>query len=110
MKLLGKEISPMGMGCWAIGGPFYAGKTPLGFAGIDDKESIRTVHAACDAGIEVFDTAAVYGAGHSERVLGTALGNHPDAIVISKLGTAIDEGQKQVLGNETDRERVYASK
>jgi hypothetical protein len=66
----GIEISPMGLGCWAIGGPFWAGETPLGWGEVDDEESIRAIHAALDLGITLFDTANVYGAGHSERVLG----------------------------------------
>lgn len=101
MKLLDQDILPMGMGCWAIGGQFHAGATPHGFPDIDDAESLRAIKATLDAGLRVFDTAAVYGAGHSERVLGQALKNTPDAIVISKLGTAIDEDARKVLHDET---------
>lgn len=106
MKLLDQDILPMGMGCWAIGGQFYADTTPLGFADIDDADSKRAIRATLDAGLRVFDTAAVYGAGHSERMLGETLKDHPDAIVISKLGTAIDEDTKQVLHNQTDARDV----
>lgn len=101
MNFLNTDIAPLGMGCWAIGGAFYAGDQSLGFANVDDKTSIRTIHAALDAGIRLFDTAAVYGAGHSEKLLGIALGRHPDALVISKLGTGFDEQTKQILDNET---------
>ncbi len=96
----------MGMGCWAIGGQFYAGSTPHGFADIDDAESHRAIRATLDAGLRVFDTAAVYGAGHSERILGAALKGTPDAIIISKLGTAIDEDTRQVLHDETHPSEV----
>lgn len=106
MKVLGQDILPMGMGCWAIGGQFYAGSVPHGFPNVDDAESKRAIDATLDAGIRVFDTAAVYGAGHSERLLGEALKNHSDAIVISKLGTAIDEDKRQVLHDETDAKDV----
>jgi diketogulonate reductase-like aldo/keto reductase len=63
----GIEVSPLGMGCWAIGGPFWSGEMPLGWGEVDDKESIRAIHAALDLGVTLFDTANVYGAGHSER-------------------------------------------
>ena len=66
------EISAMGMGCWAIGGPFWRGDQPVGWGTIDDDESIRAIHRALDLGITFLDTADVYGCGHSERVLGRA--------------------------------------
>ena len=106
MKILGNEIAPVGMGCWAIGGPFYSGEQPLGFGNVDDTESTKTIHAALDAGIRLFDTAAVYGAGHSERLLGSALKGRPDALVISKLGVLFDEQSKQVLGSDASGETV----
>lgn len=102
MKLLGSEIAPLGMGCWPIGGPFYAGDQPLGYAEAEDGESLRTIHAALDSGIRLFDTAAVYGAGNAERLLGIALKDRPDAMVISKIGMGFDEQTKQVLGDETE--------
>ena len=73
MKMLGQDVLPMGMGCWAIGGQFYAGTVPHGFPNVDDAESKRAIRATLDAGLRVFDTAAVYGAGHSERRLGETL-------------------------------------
>ena len=66
----GVEVSALGMGCWAIGGPFWEKGTPLGWGEVDDNESIRAIHRAVDLGVNFFDTANVYGAGHSERVLG----------------------------------------
>lgn len=106
MKLLGQNILPMGMGCWAIGGQFYAGSEPHGFPDIDDAESKRAIRATLDAGLRVFDTAAVYGAGHSERILGQALKDTPDAIIVSKLGTTIDEDARKVLHDETEAREV----
>ncbi len=97
MKFLDQDISPIGMGCWAIGGPFYLGDEPLGYGEVDDAESTRAIHAALEAGIRLFDTANVYGAGHSERVLGAALTGHPEALIVSKFGMRFDEDTKQVL-------------
>ena len=88
----GVEVSALGFGCWTIGGPFSdtAGK-PLGWGEVDDEESIRAIHAALDLGVTFFDTADVYGAGHSEEVLGRALAGHRDEVVLaSKWGNAFD--------------------
>ena len=93
------HISPMGLGCWAIGGPFWEGDTPLGWGEVDDDESIRAVKRALDLGINFFDTADVYGAGYSERVLARALDGHRQKVVIAtKFGNVFNEGTKQVTG------------
>lgn len=101
-RMLGRsgiEVSAMGLGCWAIGGPFWAGETPLGWGEVDDNESIRAIHAALDLGINFFDTANVYGAGHSERVLGRALAGRRDRVVIAtKFNAVFDERTRQVTG------------
>lgn len=85
----------IGMGCWAIGGPFWFGEIAAGYSGADDVESVRAVDAAWDHGIRVFDTSAVYGAGHSERLLGRALAGRDDAVIISKFGHSIDATTRQ---------------
>ncbi len=95
----GIEVSALGLGCWAIGGPFWSGETPLGWGEVDDDESIRAIHAALDMGINFFDTANVYGAGHSERVLGRALAGRRDRVVIAtKFNAVFDEDTRQVTG------------
>ena len=95
-----------GMGCWAIGGPFFAGESSLGWGKVDDAESVRAVHAAYDAGIRIFDTAAVYGAGHSEHILGQALANKSECLIITKAGLAFDEQSKQVVGEDTNAANI----
>ena len=68
------DPGPVGLGCWAIGGPFWsADGEPLGWGEVDDRESIRAIHRALELGARLFDTSDVYGAGHSERVLGRAI-------------------------------------
>jgi aryl-alcohol dehydrogenase-like predicted oxidoreductase len=94
----GRTIPRLGMGCWAIGGPFYAGDVPLGWGDVDDAESTRAIHRAIDLGIRFFDTASNYGAGHSEEVLGKALASHPDIVVATKFGFATDPATKQATG------------
>jgi aryl-alcohol dehydrogenase-like predicted oxidoreductase len=97
----GIQVSAVGMGCWAIGGPFYGGETPLGWGQVDDEESIRAVHRAIDLGVTFFDTANVYGAGHSEYVLGRALAGRRDQVVIAtKFNAVFDEASRQVTGSD----------
>jgi aryl-alcohol dehydrogenase-like predicted oxidoreductase len=63
------EITPIGVGAWAIGG----GKWEFAWGPQDDQESIAAIHAGLDHGINWIDTAAVYGLGHSETVVGRAI-------------------------------------
>lgn len=95
------HISPssrLGMGCWAIGGPFFAGNDPLGYANADEAQSLAAIEASYEAGIRLFDTADVYGAGHSERLLGKALKGRDEALISTKFGLGFDEASKQVTG------------
>ncbi len=97
----GIEVSALGLGCWAIGGPFWAGETPQGWGEVDDDESTRAIHAGLEMGVNFFDTANVYGAGHSERVLGRALAGRRDAVVIAtKFNAVFDESTRQVTGSD----------
>ncbi|TDW27808.1 aryl-alcohol dehydrogenase-like predicted oxidoreductase [Rhizobium azibense] len=98
----GREIPRLGMGCWAIGGPFFAGEVPLGWGEVDDDESIEAIHRAVDLGIRFFDTASNYGAGHSEEVVGRAIGNRDDIVIATKFGFATDEKTKQATGAFAD--------
>ena len=102
MKLLDKNISPLGMGCWPIGGPFFEGDVPKGYSRTDDATSLRTLAAALDHGVTVFDTASVYGAGHAERLMGQALAKAQDALIITKIGIGFNEASKEITGAETD--------
>ena len=88
----GLEVSALGLGCWAIGGPFWSGDIPQGWGQVDDAESIRAIRRALELGVTFFDTADVYGAGHSERILGQALGADRGSVVIAtKWGNTFDE-------------------
>ena len=77
MRILGTsniEISPIIMGAWQAGGQYWVG--------IDDNESIRALRTAVDHGINAFDTAEEYGDGHSERIVGQALRETRDQVVL----------------------------
>jgi len=69
------EVSTIIFGAWAIGGWYWGPQ--------DDAESIRTIHAALDAGINCIDTAPMYGMGHSEEVVGKALKGRRDKVIIA---------------------------
>ena len=63
------QLTPIGIGAWAMGGGGWA----FAWGPQDDNESIAAIHAALDHGLNWIDTAAVYGLGHSEEVVGRAL-------------------------------------
>jgi myo-inositol catabolism protein IolS len=69
------RISPVLMGTWQAGKAMWTG--------IDDNETQKAIRAAYDAGINAFDTAEVYGNGHSERILGKALTGVRDKVVVA---------------------------
>jgi aryl-alcohol dehydrogenase-like predicted oxidoreductase len=109
-RILGKsgiEVSALGMGCWAIGGPWIWHQPeedgwPAGWGKIDDQESIRAIHAALDADVNLFDTAYNYGAGHSETILGQALKDkRQNAVIATKFGHIVDQDRKIVYGDDS---------
>lgn len=93
----GIEVNPLGLGCWAIGGPWTFLGAPGGWGTVDDRESERALRRAVDLGVTFFDTAANYGAGHSERVLGRAVRDRRAEVVIAtKFGYAVDDAAAAV--------------
>jgi aryl-alcohol dehydrogenase-like predicted oxidoreductase len=106
----GIEVSALGMGCWAIGGPFWEKGTPLGWGVVDDSESIAAIHRALDMGINFFDTANVYGAGHSERVLGRALQKtRKEVVIATKFNALFDEGSREVTGSSAKPDDIRSA-
>jgi aryl-alcohol dehydrogenase-like predicted oxidoreductase len=80
----GPELSTLGFGSWAAGGP-----SKFGWASTDDEESIAAVRFAIESGINWVDTAAFYGQGHSEEVVGKALEpwkSSGDVLIFTKCG------------------------
>ncbi|MGZ4394998.1 MAG: aldo/keto reductase, partial [Gaiellaceae bacterium] len=65
----GLEITRVGVGAWAIGGAGY----DWGWGSQDDEDSIAAIHHALELGVNWIDTAAQYGFGHSEQVVGRAI-------------------------------------
>ncbi|MEZ4412964.1 MAG: aldo/keto reductase [Gemmatimonadales bacterium] len=106
------EITSLGLGTWAIGGPWAFGWGPQ-----DDTASVAAIHRAAELGINWIDTAAVYGLGHSERVVGRALGSLPLAdrpLVFTKCGLVWDDADRsaepsRVLRPDSIRRECEAS-
>jgi aryl-alcohol dehydrogenase-like predicted oxidoreductase len=100
------EVSALGFGTWTIGGPFSdAEGRPLGWGEVDDEESVRALRRAVDLGVTFFDTADVYGAGHSEEVLGRALAGRRDEVAIAtKWGNVFDPDTKVLTGSDASPE------
>ncbi len=83
----GRKIPRLGMGCWAIGGAWKdAAGSAVHYGRVDDDESVRALRRAYDLGVRFFDTASGYGSGHSEQILGEALGRNEDAVFTTKIG------------------------
>nr|WP_306220366.1 aldo/keto reductase [Cohnella sp. WQ 127256] len=96
----GPEISVIGFGSWAIGGGGWASA----WGSQDDQLSIDSVRAALDAGVNFYDTAAVYGLGHSEEVIGQALKSDRDKVILAtKCGLVWNEDK------EVSRSGLYES-
>ncbi|MFW9993561.1 MAG: aldo/keto reductase [Candidatus Odinarchaeota archaeon] len=100
----GIEVSPIGLGCFPIGGPFRGADGRIfAYGKVNDEESIETIHRAIELGVNFFDTADIYGAGHSERILGVALSDYKDNFVIAtKFANVFDEKTKTGKGKNVE--------
>ena len=83
----GPEISTVGFGAWAAGGPWL-----VGWGAQDDNDSIAAMRCSLEAGCNWIDTAAIYGLGHSEEVVGRAIEGLPreSVFVATKCGRTPD--------------------
>jgi aryl-alcohol dehydrogenase-like predicted oxidoreductase len=95
----GLEISRVGFGAWAIGGGGY----DWGWGSQDDEDSIAAIHRALELGVNWIDTAAQYGFGHSEEVVGRAVaGLNPRPYVFTKGGQPEGPARTTVQSLERD--------
>jgi aryl-alcohol dehydrogenase-like predicted oxidoreductase len=109
----GFQITTVGFGAWAIGGGGWA----FSWGPQDDSESIATMRRALELGVNWIDTAAVYGLGHSEEVVGRLLRDLPVSqrpLIFTKCGLTWDannpmQGAKRILKPETIRRECEAS-
>lgn len=79
-------VSEIGFGAWAIGGGAMIGNTAIGWGDTDDNTSVKAIHSALDSGVIFFDTADIYGLGHSEELLGKTIGGKKEIIIATKVG------------------------
>jgi aryl-alcohol dehydrogenase-like predicted oxidoreductase len=93
------RVSRVGLGTWAMGG--------FQWGGTDDDESVRTIHAALDRGINLIDTAPAYGFGHSEEVVGRAIaerGERDKVVLATKVGL---ERRGDALFRNSTRRQIF---
>ena len=95
------EITPVGFGCWAIGGANWA----YGWGSQSDRDAIEAIEKAVELGINWIDTAAVYGLGHAEELVGNALrGLDEKPFVFTKCGLVWDENR--AIGNNLKADSI----
>lgn len=103
----GIEISALGMGCWAIGGPFWDQGGWMGYGDVEDAESLRALRRGLDLGVQYLDVADVYGCGHAERLVGQAIAGRREEVVLAiKFGYLFDETSRHVTGRDGRAEYV----
>jgi aryl-alcohol dehydrogenase-like predicted oxidoreductase len=106
----GPEITVVGLGAWALGGPWRYGWGPQ-----DDAQSVATIRHAIESGVNWVDTAAIYGIGHSEEVVGEAVKPFrvgEEVLVFTKCGEQWNEAKgasDNDLRPETIRRECEAS-
>ncbi len=100
----GPELTTVGFGAWAIGGPWR-----FGWGDVDDDESVAAIRRAVELGVNWVDTAAVYGLGHSEEVVGRALAPYrvgEDVFVFTKCGRSWEGRPEGDIGNDLRPESI----
>ena len=86
-------VSEIGFGAWAIGGGAMIGSTVIGWGDSDDTISETAIQTALECGINFFDTADIYGLGHSEELLGKTIAKNKDVIIATKVGNVSRDNQ-----------------
>ena len=93
------KVSRIGLGTWGMGGSMWGGS--------DEQEAILAIHVALERGINLIDTAPVYGFGKSEEIVGRALSEHghrEDVIIATKVGLEWKDGS---VYRNSSRERIF---
>jgi aryl-alcohol dehydrogenase-like predicted oxidoreductase len=99
------RASRVALGTWAIGGWMWGGS--------DESDAIRTIHAALDRGINLIDTAPVYGFGRSEEIVGKALamdGRRRNALIATKVGLDTSRSEGRIGPNSFRQKRFHKNR
>src|SRR5438128_7512894 len=96
VSLGGLDVSRIGLGAMTMAGFYTTGE------GLDDAESIRTIHRALDLGVTHIDTAEIYGPFHSEEVVGQAVRGRRDQVVIATKFGLVRHGEGGPTPGVTD--------
>ena len=100
----GPELTTVGFGSWAVGGPWR-----FGWGAVDDDESVAAIRHAVELGVNWVDTAAVYGLGHSEEIVGRALAPFSigdEVFVFTKCGRRWEGRGEGEIGNDLRPESI----
>lgn len=91
----GIMASSIGLGTWAIGGWMWGGQ--------EERDAVRAIHAALDAGVDLIDTAPIYGFGRSEGIVGAAIQGRRDEVVLAtKCGLVWDATDGELFFHASD--------
>jgi len=94
------EVSVIGLGCWAIGGWMWGGT--------DDEKAIAAIQKAIDVGMVFLDTAAIYGFGHSEQIVGKAIeGRREEIVLATKCGLVWDHATDNLSFVDKEGRAIY---
>ncbi len=98
----GLSISQIALGTWAMGG------TVEDWGNVDDRESIAAIHQAIDLGVNLIDTAPIYGFGHGEEIVGKAIhGRRHEVLVATQCGLLFPRSRDQLPPRCLSRESVF---
>lgn len=97
----GLEVSLIALGTWAMGGE------PEIWGQVDDRESVAAIHQALDSGINLIDTAPIYGLGHCEELVGNAIQGRRDEVVLAtKCGLVFPESKDRLPARCLSRDGI----
>ncbi|MBU0718453.1 MAG: aldo/keto reductase [Planctomycetes bacterium] len=97
----GIEVSVVGLGTWAMGA------SPATWGLVDDRESIAAIHQALDSGINLIDTAPLYGHGHAEEIVGKAIrGRRTEVVLATKCGADFPESEDGIAPRCLTRQAI----
>lgn len=108
----GKSVPRIGIGTWVMGGEQHWGEQSTGWSGVDDRESLATLHTAFDLGVRIIDTADAYGGGHAETIIAQALAEtdilRNEFVIVTKVGMVCSPQTGDITG-VTDDEAAIGS-